>query len=571
MGRPCPHLLRTLDYRHGEGLRKSLIGSFSFLLALHILFLVSYVLFMPAFEGADEPDHLRYIEAIFNGDKVHPIDPSHPRQYGIEVYQPPLYYHLAAAVGRVLPVVFPHYLAINPDKNPRFPFLVHDDAGEIFPFDAPRRTLRFFRALSVLFGVAAFVVLAQILHLLMPKNPRGASIILLVAALWPNNIQLFSVVSNDGLVSLLSLVLVLAVLRCVKADTPSWKQGLLVGTVFALGLLTKMTILLTAAALFCVVVLDSLLDRRRGSAYLKMSPAFLLPVLLLAGPFIISRIIWYGDPTGEALLKILTPAWVRPSPRSFVATAQAMWKILPGRFLADLFWQQLTLPLISLQLFVLWSFFNVAMGIRTALFGFWKRRREEVLHAVLVLSSFVFMFVVLYRISANWVGMQFRHVWNLWPMTLVAPYFAIHGLKFLRRVNKDRILNVVFVALMVLLVPINVLFVYNDVVACKPVERLCRADLNYFALIDYWVQNPHLGVAYLDETGLTDVKAYREFAQNHDWNHALFYARRALERGAHQEESRLMVIRALRMLGGPNEVSRHSRGKGEKESITHTP
>jgi hypothetical protein len=573
MGRPCPHLLGTLDYRHGEGLRKSLIGSFSFLLALHILFLVSYVLFMPAFEGADEPDHLRYIEAIFNGDKIHPIDPSHPRQYGIEVYQPPLYYHLAASVARVLPVpvVFSDYLAINPDKNPRFPFLVHDEPGEIFPFDPPRRTLRFFRTLSVLFGIAAFVVFAQILHLLMPGNPRGASIVLLVVALWPNNLQVFSVVSNDGLVLLLSLGLVLAVLNCIKVNRPSWKQGLCVGIIFALGLLTKVTILLTAAALFCVVLLDSMLDRRRGAAYLRVLPAVFLPVLLLAGPFIISRIIWYGDPTGEALLKILTPALVRPSPRAFVGTAQAMWEILPGRFLAALFWQQLTLPLISLQLFVLWSFFNVAMGIRTTLFGFRKSRREEVLHAVLVLSSFVFMFVVLYRISADWVGMQFRHVWNLWPMTLVAPYFAIHGLKFLRRVNKDRILNVVFVALMLLLVPINVLLVYNDVVACKPVERLCRADLNYFAFIDYWVQNPHLGLAYLDETGLTDVKAYREFAQNHDWNHALFYARRALERGANQEESRLMVIRALRMLGGPNEASRQSRGEGEKESITHTP
>ena len=70
------------------------IGSFSFLLALHVLFLVSYAMLMPAFEGADEPEHLRYIEAVYNGEKIHPIDRSDPRRYGIEVYQPPLYYHL---------------------------------------------------------------------------------------------------------------------------------------------------------------------------------------------------------------------------------------------------------------------------------------------------------------------------------------------------------------------------------------------------------------------------------------------------------------------------------------------
>ncbi|KPK17441.1 MAG: hypothetical protein AMK69_25850, partial [Nitrospira bacterium SG8_3] len=100
------------------------------------------------------------------------------------------------------------------------------------------------------------------------------------------------------------------------------------------------------------------------------------------------------------------------------------------------------------------------------------------------------------------------------------------------------------------------------VVAYKPVEHPCRADLNYFTLIDYWVENPHLGVAYLDETGLTDVKAYREFAQNHDWPSALFYARRALQRGANEEESRLMVLRASRILERQKEASGCSPTKG---------
>jgi hypothetical protein len=534
--------------------RRPLIGSFSFLLTLHIVFLVSYVLFMPAFEGADEPDHLRYIEAVFEGEKIHPIDPSHPRQYGIEVYQPPLYYYLGAFVARVLPVVFPDHLAINPDKNSRFPFVVHDDPGEIFPFNPSRRTLRLFRALSVLFGIAAFVIFAQILDLLMPESPRASAIILLVAALWPNNLQIFSVVSNDGLLSLLSLWLVLAVLNCIKADTPSWKQGSLVGTIFGLALLTKMTILLTAAALFVVVLLDSILDRHRGWAYLKMLPAVFLPVLLLAGPFLVSGIIWYGSPTRQSLLKIVTPALVRSSPRSFAATVQAMWEILPGTFLADLCWQQLTLPLVSLPFFVLWVFFNAGMGVRTTLFGYKNRCREELLHPVLVLGSFVLMFLALYRISMHWTGMQFRHVWTLWPMTLLAPYFALKAFDVLRQANKDRILSMTFVALMFVLIPINFFFLYNYVAAYKPVESPCRADLNYYTFIDDWVENPYLGMAYLDETGFTDVKAYRQFAENHDWNNALFYARRALERGANEGESRLMVLRALRILGRPNEA-----------------
>jgi hypothetical protein len=480
------------------------IGSFSFLLALHVLFLVSYAMLMPAFEGADEPEHLRYIEAVYNGEKIHPIDRSDPRRYGIEVYQPPLYYHLSALVARMFPVIFPDHLAVNPDKNPRFPFLTHDDPGEIFPFDPPRRTLRLFRALSIIFGIAAFLLFAQILRLLMPESPQAASIILLVAALWPNNLQIFSVVSNDGLVYVLSLGLILTVLNCIKDKRPSHRQGLVVGTLFALGCLTKMTILLTASALIIVLILDSILDRHRGRAYLRILPAVLLPIFLLSGPFFVSQMIWYGSPTGEALLKILTPAWIQPAPRSFSTIIHAMLEILPGSFLADLCWQQLTLPFVSLQLFVLWAFFNVLMGIRTAFLGFRRPPREQILHQVLVFTSFFFMFFAVYRISAQWIGMQIRHVWNLWPITLLAPYCAIREMKLLKGINRKRILNITFCGLMCVLVSINCLIIYNFIMAYKPLERESRADLNYSLLINYWVQSPGMGIQYLQEAARSD-------------------------------------------------------------------
>jgi hypothetical protein len=172
------------------------IGSFHFVLVLFVLLLLSYAFLMPAFEGADEPEHLRFIEAVFDGEDIHPIHRDNPRRYGIEVYQPPLYYYIAAFAAKLFPVAFPKHLAINPEKNPNRPFLVHDIPGEVFPFDPPRKTLRFFRILSALFGIVGFVILAQILHVSMPRNPQGTNIVLLVAALWPNNLQMSSLVSN---------------------------------------------------------------------------------------------------------------------------------------------------------------------------------------------------------------------------------------------------------------------------------------------------------------------------------------------------------------------------------------
>lgn len=538
---------------HRTGSIKS-IGSFPFILTLHILFLLFYVLLMPAFEGADEPDHLRYIEAVFERERVHPVDRANPRRYGIEVYQPPLYYHIAAFTARFFPVVFPNHLAINPDKNPNRPYLVHDHPGEVFPFDPPRKTLRFFRTLSLLLGVISFVIFALILRLIIPENPQAACIILLVAALWPNNLQVFSVVSNDALVYLFNLILILLLLHTFRADKPSWKHGLLIGVTLALGILSKMTMLITIAACFPVFVLDVVLDRRRGKSYLKIMPTMLLPLFLFGGHFVISRTIWYGSPTGEELLAILTPALVRPSPLSFNEVIHAMSDILPGRFLADLSWQQLTMPLISLQLFLLWLIFNALVGVRIALGSLRKGGREQILHMVLVLSSFLFMFFPLFRISVHWMGMQFRHVWSLWPVTLFAPYFAIKGLKFFRSVNKEMVLSIIFAGLMIILVPVNFLILYNFVLMYKPIERVSRPDLDYFTFSDYFAQSTYKASAYIDSTGLADVMAYRHFTETNDWNNALFHARRALEKGAHERESRLMCVRALRSLGRTREA-----------------
>jgi hypothetical protein len=72
--------------------------------------------------------------------------------------------------------------------------------------------------------------------------------------------------------------------------------------------------------------------------------------------------------------------------------------------------------------------------------------------------------------------------------------------------------------------------------------------------MNWWMQNPNTGLKYLDGTSLSDVLAYRHFAQRHDWNNALFHARRALREGANKRESHLMCVCALRALGKPEEA-----------------
>lgn len=472
--------------------------SAAFLLVLHLLFLAAYVLFMPAFEGADEPEHLRYIEALYNGERVHPVDASDPRRYGIEVYQPPLYYRMAALAAKPLPMVFPDHLAVNPDKNPNRPFLVHDGPGERFPFDAVGQTLRFFRLLSLLLGLLSFLVLVWVLRLAMPESPSARAVILLIAALWPNHLQVFSAVSNDSLVFLFSLCLMVIFLKMLKSDGLSLKHGALFGITLALGIWSKMTILLTAVAMLPVFGMDALMDRSRFKGYIKMVPAVLLPALLLSGPYFVSRTIWYDSLTGQGLLHVLVPSVLREVSLSAGTLVNAMARILPGRFLADLCWQQLTLPFLSLQLFLLWTLFNALLPFRTALSGVGRLGRNHFLMGIWVSSSFLFIFIALLLVFSKYVHVQIRHAWNLWPVTLLAPYFLLRGLNSLKHINTERILRMVFAGVMVILVGANCLLVYNFMLMCKPAPETTRADLDYFTYMDNFAQSRYKADAYLD-------------------------------------------------------------------------
>jgi len=53
---------------------------------------------------------------------------------------------------------------------------------------------------------------------------------------------------------------------------------------------------------------------------------------------------------------------------------------------------------------------------------------------------------------------------------------------------------------------------------------------------------------------LTDVKAYRYFARKERWEITLHHARRALQQGINEPESRLVTASALRSLRRPEEA-----------------
>jgi tetratricopeptide (TPR) repeat protein len=150
--------------------------------------------------------------------------------------------------------------------------------------------------------------------------------------------------------------------------------------------------------------------------------------------------------------------------------------------------------------------------------------------------------------------MQIRHVWHLWPVTLLAPFLSLKGSTILKRVNRERIFFIVFSGLAVLLLFSNLLVIRTFVRMFAPTGAAKHYDANYFTFSSCYAQNPYKAWAYLDPTGAADVAAYRRYARAQNWKDALFHARLALRKGAEEAESRLMCVEALTALGQAQEA-----------------
>jgi tetratricopeptide (TPR) repeat protein len=159
---------------------------------------------LPFHAGFDSGEHLKYIEYI----QEHRALPS-PNE-GWEMYQPPLYYLIAAASLSACK------LSIN-------------DSSSVL-------VLRLFGAFL---GIAQFVFVFLSLRLLLPT--RTAVIALLLAAFLPMHLYLAHYVTNEMLVAALCTVTLYLCLRLLKSDTPRPLQFAWVGFALGTAMLAKST------------------------------------------------------------------------------------------------------------------------------------------------------------------------------------------------------------------------------------------------------------------------------------------------------------------------------------------
>ncbi len=176
---------------------------------------------LPFHAGFDSKEHLKYIEYIQQHWSL-PL-PSE----GWEMYQPPLYYFIAAAILSFCK------LAIN-------------DPGSVLVL----------RALGAFFGIAQCVLVFLTLRLVLPV--RTALVGLLLAAFLPMHLYLMHYVTNEILTATLATLTVYLCMRLLKNETPGAAQFVFVGLALGATMLTKATGILllpiAVAAIFAKLI-----------------------------------------------------------------------------------------------------------------------------------------------------------------------------------------------------------------------------------------------------------------------------------------------------------------------------
>src|SRR5438067_2745259 len=171
---------------------------------------------LPFHAGFDSKEHLKYINYI-QEQRALPL----PTE-GWEMYQPPLYYLVAAAslaVGR---------LSIN-------------DPMSVFVL----------RLLGAFFGIAQFVFAFLSLRLLLPA--RAALVGLLLAVSLPMHLYVAHYVTNEILAATLATAALYLCLRLLRSDKPSASQFAWLGLAIGAAMLTKATGILLLPILIAAI------------------------------------------------------------------------------------------------------------------------------------------------------------------------------------------------------------------------------------------------------------------------------------------------------------------------------
>ena len=272
--------------------------------------LLSYLVWLPSFEGPDEPEHIAHVRAWATGASIEvPAEGTRP-EWGYQIVQPPLYYALAGVWSRVVGPEFTDAIAINPTQNPGFPFIRHDVEGERFPWSGAHRGLRWLRLPSVVFGLLTAWVLVWMGRELFGSDSWSRALWLAAVLLTPNIVQAFASVSNDGLAILAASVGLAAAVAVIRSEGPATRWAGLCGLALGIAIGIKLTAVIAAATAATILVVDAVRKKDLRTTLTTLAAA-LLPLIVCVAALLASNQLRFGDATLETVRNEMLPAFVR--------------------------------------------------------------------------------------------------------------------------------------------------------------------------------------------------------------------------------------------------------------------
>jgi len=290
----------------GRGHRlESAMGNNPALVVILVLFLIlatAYSAIVPLGEAPDEVPHFTYVRYIAQHGRLPVGAEEH------EGFQPPLYYLIGAASTFWIDTS-EFTVRANGDYSftddlPPFNLLLHT-TQESFPYRGWALAWHLLRLLSVLMGATTVWATYWIARQVFPGEKYIAVGAAAFNAFLPQFLFISGVVNNDNLAACLSALMLLVTVKILRGSR-GYRHFLLLGTLTALGVMAKASVINFYAIILLVVVIVLWQERaglgpslRRGLVLLSLSG---LPFLLLSGWWFVRNQILYGDPLGWGLV-----------------------------------------------------------------------------------------------------------------------------------------------------------------------------------------------------------------------------------------------------------------------------
>lgn len=284
------------------------------LLALFVALAAAYNAVTPLFEAPDERDHVSYANWLANGGGLPHLVAD--RAAVGEIWQPPLYYALVAAV--IAPIDragFPITAPLSDDWLAGSTYVAHyHRAGEGFPWHGTALATHIARFVSTALGLITVLATYAIGRRLLPGYALVAAALV---ALNPQFVFMSAAVNNDNLVIALSAVVLWLLARLItdlepdgRPRDPGWREYVALGALWGLAALAKLTGLTLGSVIGLTLLY--LAWRRRSWRPLLWGGALVgATLLLVCGWYFWRNWQLYGDPLAWQQMLDVTGGLVR--------------------------------------------------------------------------------------------------------------------------------------------------------------------------------------------------------------------------------------------------------------------